>query len=211
MLPAVYLQYKLPEEMFHKLLLTPDLDRKLKADKELQWAASTVEAVIDEAIRCAYGRSGQYSRQSLDKSSTASVTSAAINDTLTSDSNVESDSCTNHSCPMSNTKAATWGGGMGVAAAQAAAQPGSSDMSLSVNQLLEDSGGCTNTDEDEQYSVNGGSLDWIDADTAHPAEQMNAWAADKVQQHTGQLNDAAAAHTFLQRVLYMINRLNHFW
>jgi hypothetical protein len=197
--------------MFHMLLLTPDLDRKLKADKELQWAASTVEAVIDEAIRCAYGRSGRYSRQSLDKSSTASVTSAAVNGTLTSDSGVESDSCDNHSFPTSNKEAATWGGGMGAAAAQAAAQPGSSDLSLPVNQLLKDIGGCTNTDEDEQCTVDWGSLDWIDADTAHCAEQMNAWAADKLQQHTGQLYDTAAAHTFLQRVLYMINRLNHFW
>eukprot|EP00775_Hariotina_reticulata_P005862 gene5862-6103_t len=196
----------------------PDLDKKLKTDKESQWAASAIEAAIDEAIHVAYG-SGQSSRHTLQKRSTDSATSAAADGTVTaSDSDLESDEFNHHSFNRFSKKAVNWGDGMGsTAAAQATAGPGSSDLPASSATLPDVSYGCTNTNEDEQCIMDWGSLDSADApsaviDDASPcAQQMFSRAAVKVQQHTGQANDVAAAHTFLQRVLYMINRLNHFW
>lgn len=43
------------------------------------------------------------------------------------------------------------------------------------------------------------------------SDQSAAAAAIKVEQLTEEPFDVTAAHLFLQRVLYKINRLNHFW
>jgi hypothetical protein len=53
-------------------------------------------------------------------------------------------------------------------------------------------------------SPGGSTMDFI-------SDEAAAAGAAKVEAATHEAFDVTAAHTFLQRLLYKINRLNHFW
>jgi hypothetical protein len=61
-------------------------------------------------------------------------------------------------------------------------------------------------------SLDAGSDSAVDGslDTPTAGDGLSR-AAAVLSRATGEASDVASAHTFLQRLLYKINRLNHFW
>jgi hypothetical protein len=189
--------YKFHEDIFNQLLATPELDKQLKTNRALQWATMTVEAAVADAIGIAY-INGSRSRSA--SPSTAESPEQSPGSSL--------DSFYRRSVNMSD--------GMGTGSAAPAAAAGA--------------GPCSNTD-DEQCEVDWetlflsadgmeGDFDIEEITTQHigstasldwRSDQAAAAAAVKVEQLTGEPFDVTAAHLFLQRILYKINRLNHFW
>jgi hypothetical protein len=158
-------QYAAQEETFNKLLLTPDLDKKLaKGDQDLQQAAHAVESAVASAIQLAFHSTP--SNSSTDPSSTTSGEFGCI--ALDSDDQ----------CVVDWDTESLWDNSAAAAAS---------------------------TDADQDFEVDVG------LDTPTTAGDGTARAAAVLGRVTGEAPDVASAHTFLQRLLYKINRLNHFW
>jgi hypothetical protein len=177
-------QYASQEDIFNKLLITPDLDKRLKAgDQELQQAVHIVESAVASAIQLAFHSSGNSSSSSSSNNSSAS----------------ESDS-----------RAASPAGEFGCIALN-------SDEQCVVDWDSESlwdnaaAAGAFGTDPDSDFDSS------LDAHAGRDAGQVTASidgmarAAVALEGATGESFEVASAHTFLQRLLYKINRLNHFW
>lgn len=227
-------QYAAPEEVFCKLLLTPELDAKLKQQpgdsssnidndtQELQHAAHIVEAAVAEAIRIAYGNNAN-----------SSASHAAASTTTTS-SNAPSSASPQQQQHQQDDDQGGGGSEFGCVAL------GSDDQcvvdwdseSLWDNAAATGSGtfgdsydGAEATDADASSSTSaaanapadGGGAAGGDgaAAASHVAVSASvdglAHAAVALEGATGESFEVASAHTFLQRLLYRINRLNHFW
>eukprot|EP00878_Enallax_costatus_P000216 GHUV01000277.1.p1 GENE.GHUV01000277.1~~GHUV01000277.1.p1 ORF type:complete len:627 (+),score=238.35 GHUV01000277.1:276-2156(+) len=203
--------YKFHEDIFNQLLVTDDLDKQLKSNRALQWATATVEAAVQDAIGIAYitgsrSKSIQSSTESPDQSPKSSIDS-------------------------SNKRAVTMSDGMGTPRDAAAAAATQAAVAAGV-QPEGAAAPCSATDDDEQCdvdwealfnSVDGaeGNFEFDDVSIQHigstasldfhSSDHSAAAAAVKVEQLTAEPFDVTAAHLFLQRLLYKINRLNHFW
>eukprot|EP00882_Tetradesmus_deserticola_P000240 GHRQ01000267.1.p1 GENE.GHRQ01000267.1~~GHRQ01000267.1.p1 ORF type:complete len:688 (+),score=265.24 GHRQ01000267.1:2028-4091(+) len=200
--------YKFHEDVFDQLLLTPELDRKLvTGDNSTKWAAASVEAAVAEAIRIAY---------SGDKQGSISLNGSS------------SSSSGNSSGAFSSLDAVRFGDGMG---AVLQSQPSSGPIVAAAAVLQQQQpaaadatapGGCKN--DDEECEVDWDALfaspdAYQQAGTEHKslsskqliADDVEAAGAAKVEAATNEPLDVTAAHSFLQRLLYKINRLNHFW
>jgi hypothetical protein len=224
--PPLQLQYKFHEDIFDQLLLTPELDRQLAAgDNSTKWAASNVEAAVSKAIRIAYyGESASRANSPSNGSSSSSNSSSAASsfDTVRMGDGM---GAVGHSQPS---------GGPTVAAAAAMQHPAVD------NAAAASPGGCNSNNDDEQcevdwdalfasfeedlevHTVNNGSsknnAGKFAAQAAPGSSSMEfisdeaaAAGAAKVEAATNEPFDVTAAHSFLQRLLYKINRLNHFW
>lgn len=163
--------------MFDKLVITPDLDKRLAAgDTDLQQAAAVVESAVASAIGIAFGASrpptpGSDSDDSSSSSSSGAGEFGCI--ALSSDSAVDWDS------------ESLWENAAAAGAASPALAAGPIDGSLDDAPRA----GFSAT-----VSVEGLARTAVALDAA-----------------TGEDFSRASAHTFLQRLLYKINRLNHFW
>jgi alkylhydroperoxidase family enzyme len=174
-------QYASQEDIFNKLLLTPDLDKRLKAgDQELQQAVHVVESAVASAVQLAFHSNN---------SSSASNSNSASESNSRASSPEGEFGCialnSDEQCMVDWTSESMWNNAAAAGALGAHPDPGS-HASFDTHAGRE--GG--------QVSARVDGL---------------ARAAVALDSATGESFDVASAHTFLQRLLYKINRLNHFW
>lgn len=161
------MQYASQEHVFDKLLLTPDLDKKLAGDdQDLQQATHVVESAVASAIQLAFHGSASSSSSTNADSSQASGEFGCI--ALDSEDQ----------CVVDWDSESLWD--------NAAAAAGSVGSGLEI-------------EIDGSLNTHAGS------------DKLSARAAVALDAATGEAPEVASAHTFLQRLLYKINRLNHFW
>lgn len=175
------LQYKAQEDTFDKLLLTPDLDKRLAArDSDLQQAAHAVESAVAAAIQLAYHSApGSSSSDAAGSGSDSSSGESFGCIALSSDDQ----------CVVDWDSESMW-----------------DNAAASQDSLLdeEQEGGSSSSGSDSSRALDAR------AGGADSADGM-ARAAAALNGATGEVSEVASAHTFLQRLLYKINRLNHFW
>lgn len=175
------LQYALQEAVFDKLVITPDLDKRLAAgDADLQHAAAVVESAVASAIGIAFGASRPPTPGS-DSDDSSSSSSGAGEFGCTALSSDEQ-------CAVDWDSESLWDNAAAAAAA-AAASPALAAGPIDGNLDDAPRAGFSAT-----ASVEG---------LARTAVALDAATREDFSR--------ASAHTFLQRLLYKINRLNHFW
>jgi hypothetical protein len=221
-------QYKFHEDIFDQLLLTPELDRKLAAgDSSTKWAAANVEGAVAKAIRIAFSGDSRASSPSNDSSSSSNSSSAMSSlDAVRRGDGMGAQ--VGHSQPSS-----------GRTVAAAAMQQQQQEPAVAAAIASSAPGGCNSNSDDEQCEVDWDALfasfeedqevhseltkeqtaNFTARQAAAPggstmdfiSDAAAAAGAAKVEAATKEPFDVTAAHTFLQRLLYKINRLNHFW
>ncbi|KAF8068326.1 hypothetical protein HT031_002013 [Scenedesmus sp. PABB004] len=215
--------YAAQEGLLDQLIATPDLDKRLAAgDAGARWAAAAVEGAVAAAVGVAFR--GE---------SPARAASPAASPTWAAGPGSGSSSSSPQPSPLSTLDAfarmADWSDGMGAvgaarasggAAAPAAAPRGAPTSGGGAAAA----GGCPD-DGDDGCEVDWDALFGAEAATGDgeraplagrgsslgSADGLAAAGGGAVAAATGEAPAASAAHLFLQRTLYKINRLSHFW
>eukprot|EP00879_Flechtneria_rotunda_P002011 GHRR01002188.1.p1 GENE.GHRR01002188.1~~GHRR01002188.1.p1 ORF type:complete len:513 (+),score=225.29 GHRR01002188.1:455-1993(+) len=180
--------YKGPEQLFDQLVITPDLDQRMATDSALQWATQAVEAAISDAVNIAYH--GAHSQSSQNGNGQDHVSSGSSMDTY------------NKSIALSDGMSGTLGG----------------QIISERNLVITDIAGNSSTaaphpecaEDADDCAVDFGSST-ASSSNGQQQQQILPELVQQVEAITSELFAVTAAHTFVQRVLYKINRLNHFW